>query len=77
MERNIFENITQDEIASSAKSSSGFGRLMQYRLTWRDIICSKSYGTHSQNLDVVVTSFARHLATDIIPHDHILSTLLV
>ena len=46
-ERVIFENITQDEIASNTKNSSGSGRPTQIDMdTWREMICSKSYGTH-------------------------------
>ena len=43
--------------------------------TWKEIICSKSYGTHSQKLADESATLARRLATDSIPHDHI-STLL-
>jgi len=39
------------------------------------MICSKSYGTHSQKLADEITILAKHLATDTIPHDYI-STLL-
>jgi len=52
-ERVIFENITQDEIASSAMSSSGSGRPPQIDIdmeTWREFICSESFVTHSQKL---------------------------
>jgi len=43
--------------------------------TWRDMICSKSYSTHSQKLADEIATLARRLATDTIPHDYI-STLL-
>ena len=42
---------------------------------WKEIICSKSYGTHSQKLPDEIVTLARRLAMDTIPHDHI-STLL-
>jgi len=43
-ERVIFENITQDEIISNAKNSSGSGGPTQIDMeTWRHMICSKSY----------------------------------
>ena len=75
-ERVIFENITQDEIASNTKNSSGSGGPWQIDMhTWSDLICSKSYGTHSQMLADKIATLARRLATDTIPHDYI-STLL-
>ena len=43
--------------------------------TWREMICSKSYGTHSQMLADEIATLAKCLATDAIPHDYI-STLL-
>jgi len=50
-ERVIFENITQDDITSITKNSSGPGRPTQIDMdTWREMICSKSYGTHSKKL---------------------------
>jgi len=46
-ERVIFENITQDDITSNTKNSSGSGGPTQIDMdTWRKMICSKSYGTH-------------------------------
>ena len=70
-----FENITQVEIASNTKNSSGPRRPTQINMeTWREMICSKAYGTHSQKLDVIAT-LARHLMTDTIPHDHISALL--
>ena len=75
-ERVIFENITQGEIASNAKNTSGSGGQTQIDMgTWREMICPKSYGTHSQNLADEIATLARHLATDTIPHDYV-STLL-
>ena len=41
--------------------------------TWREMICSKSYGTHSKML--ADATLAKRLATDTIPQDYI-STLL-
>jgi len=62
-----FENITQDEIASCAKNLSGSKGLTQIDMeTWREMICSKSYGTHSQTLANEIATLARRLATDII-----------
>jgi len=44
-ERVIFENITQDDITSTTKNSSGSGGPTQVDMdTWREMICSKSYG---------------------------------
>ena len=43
--------------------------------TWREMICSKSYFTHSQKLADEIATLARRLGTDTIPHVHI-STLL-
>jgi len=75
-ERVIFENITQDEIVSNTKNSSGSGRQTQIDMdTWREMICSKSYGTHSKMLADKITTLARRLATNTIPHDYT-STLL-
>ena len=84
-ERVIFENKTQDEIISNAKKSSGSGIISNAKKssgptqidmeTWRDMICSKSNGTHSQKLADEIVTLARRLATDTIPHDYI-STLL-
>ena len=75
-ERVIFGNITQNEIISNAKSSSGSGRPTQIDIeTWRDMICLKLYGTHSQKLADEIATLARRLATDTIPHYHI-STFL-
>ena len=72
----IFENKTQDEIASCAKSSSGPGGPAQIDMeTWKETICSTSYGTHSQKLAYEIATLAKHLATATIPHHHI-STLL-
>ena len=46
----IFENITQDDITSNTKNSSGPGGPTQIDMdTWRDLICSKSYATHGSN----------------------------
>jgi len=81
--RVIFENITQDEITSSAKKSSGSGEPTQIDMeTWKEIICSKSYGAHSHKLaDKIakladkIATLARRLVTEIIPHDHISSLL--
>jgi len=42
--------------------------------TWREMICSKSYGTHLKMLADEVATLARHLAMDTIPNDYI-STL--
>jgi len=39
--------------------------------TWRLMICSKSYSTHSQKLADEIATLARRLAMDTIPHDHI------
>ena len=75
-ERVIFENITQDDIISTTKNSSGSGGPTQIDVdTWREMICSKSYGTHSKMLADEIATLAKHLATDTIPHDYI-STLL-
>jgi len=75
-ERVIFENITQDEIASNTKNSSGSGRPTQIDMeTRREMICSKSYVTHSQQLANDIATLARLLGTDTIAHVHI-STLL-
>jgi len=50
-ERVIFENITQDDITSTTKNSSGSGGPTQIDMdTWREMICSKSYDTHSKML---------------------------
>ena len=50
-ERVIFENITQDDITSTTTNSSGSVGLTQIDMdTWKDMICSKSYGTHSKML---------------------------
>jgi len=43
--------------------------------TWREMICSKLYGNHSQKLADEIATLARHLTTDLIAHDYI-STLL-
>jgi len=43
---------------------------------WREMICSKSYGTHSQKLTNEISTLARRLAMDTIPHDHILTLLI-
>jgi len=41
-QRVIFENITQDEIASNTKNSSGSGGSTQIDMnTWKETICSK------------------------------------
>ena len=75
-ERVIFENITQDDITSTTKNSLGSGGPTQMDMdTWREMICSKSYGTHSQMLADEIATLAKCLATDTIPHDYI-STLL-
>jgi len=48
-ERVVFENITQDEIACNAKNSSGYEGPTQIDMeTWKEMICSRSNGTHSQ-----------------------------
>jgi len=75
-QRVIFENITQDDITSTTKNSLGSGGPTQIDMdTWREMICSKSYGTHSKMLADEITTLAKHLAADTIPHDYI-STLL-
>jgi len=74
--RVIFENITQDEITSNTKNSSGSGGPTQIDIdTWREMICSNSYGTHSKMLADEAATLAKRLATDTIPHDYI-STIL-
>ena len=75
-ERVIFENITQDDITSNTKNSSGYGGPTQIDMnTWREMICSKSCDTHSKMLADEIATLAKRLATDTIPHDYI-STLL-
>jgi len=70
-ERVISENITQDEIASDTKNSSGSGGPTQVDMdTWREMICSKSYGTHSKMLADEIATLAKRLAMDTIPHDY-------
>jgi len=39
------------------------------------MICSKSYGTHSQKLADEIATLARRLAMDTIPHNYILTLL--
>jgi len=39
--------------------------------TWTKMICSKSYGTYTKKLADEIFTLARHLVTDITPHDHI------
>jgi len=66
-ERVIFENITQDEMASSAKNSLGSRGPTQIDMeTWRERFCSKWYGTHSQKLDDEIATLAGLLKEDII-----------
>jgi len=43
--------------------------------TWKEMICLKSYGTHSKMLTDEIATLAKRLARDTIPHDYI-STLL-
>ena len=75
-ERVIFENITQDDITSNTKNSSGSGGPTQIDIdTWRVMMCSKSHGTHSKILADEIAALAKRLATDTIPHDYT-STLL-
>jgi len=75
-ERVIFESITQDDITSNTINSSGSGGPTQIDMdTWREMICSKSYGTHSKMLADEIAILAKRLATETIPHDCI-STLL-
>ena len=75
-ERVIFKNITQDDITSTTENSSGSGRPTQIDMdTWREMICSKSYGTHSKMLADEIATLAKRLVRDTIPHDYI-STLL-
>jgi len=75
-QRVIFENITQGDITSNTKNSSGSGGPTQIDMhTWREMICSKSYGTHSKMLADEIATLAKRFATDTIPHDYI-STLL-
>jgi len=53
----IFENITQDEIASSSTSSSGSGGPTKVDMqTWTEMICSKSYGRdeHRSGLEPIL-----------------------
>ena len=70
-ERVISENITQDDIKSNTKNSSGSGGPTQIDMdTWREMICSKSYGTHSKMLADEIVTLAKRLATDTIPHDY-------
>jgi len=64
--------MTQDQIASSAKCSSESGGPTQIDMeTWKEMICSKSYGTHSQKPADEITTLARRLATDNLPHRYI------
>ena len=75
-ERVIFENITQEDIASNTKNSSGSGGPTQIDMdTWREKICSKSCGTHSNMLADEITTLFKRLATDTIPNDYILTLL--
>jgi len=75
-ERVIFENITQDDITSNTKNSSGFGGPTQIDMdTWREMICLKSYGTHFRILADEIATLTRRLVTDTVPHNYI-STLL-
>ena len=64
-ERVIFENITQDDITSNTKNSSVSGGPTQVDMdTWREMICSKSYGTHSKMLADEIATLAKRLVTD-------------
>jgi len=75
-DRVIFENITQDEIASNTKNLLGSGGPTQIDMdTWREMICLKSRGTHPQTLADKIATLPRRLATNTIPHDYI-STLI-
>ena len=38
--------------------------------TWREMICSKSYGTHSKMIADEIATLAKCLATDTIQHDY-------
>ena len=59
-EKVIFENITQDEIASNTKNLSGSGEPTQIGMeTWREMIFSKSHGIHSQTLAEEIATLAR------------------
>ena len=63
-ERVIFENITQDDITSNTKNSSGSGGPTQIDMdTWREMICSKSYDTHSKMLADEIASRDGHHST--------------
>jgi len=56
----IFENITQDEIASNTKNASGSEEPTQIGMgTWREMIFSKSHGIHSQTLAEEIATLAR------------------
>jgi len=71
-EKVIFENITQDESASNTTNSLRSGGPTQIEMeTWKEMICSKSYGTHSQKLADEIAILAKCLVTDTIPHDYI------
>ena len=71
-ERVIFENITQGEIISNAKNSWGSGEPTQIDMdTWKEMICSKSYGINSQKLADEIVTLAMRLAMDTIPHNYI------
>jgi len=73
-ERVVFENITQDDITTTIKLSSGSAGPTQIDMdTWREMICSKSYGTHSKILADEIVNLAKRLATDTIPHDYIIN----
>jgi len=70
-ERIIFENITQDDITSNTKNSSGSRWQTQINMdTWREMICSKSHGTHSKMLADEIATLAKR------PHDGHHSTRL-
>ena len=73
-ERVIFKNITQDDITSNTKNSSGSGGPTQIDMdTWREITCSKSCDTHSKMLADEIATLAKRLVTDTIPHDYIIN----
>jgi len=74
---NINTFSTQDDITSTTKNSSGSGGPTQIDMdTWGEMICSKSYGTHSKMLADEIATLAKRLATDTIPHDYCIFWLI-
>ena len=76
VEEVIFEEIDVQKVQRASKNTSGSGGPTKIDAdTWKHILCSKAFTTHSENLANEIAVFARRMCTENIPNEHISSLL--